>query len=316
VQSEYSPWTRDPETEVLPVLRELGVGLVPYSPLGHGFLTGTIRSLDGLDADDWRRTNPRFTGGNLELNLRIVDEVNAVAAEAEATPAQVALAWLLAPGDDIAPIPGTTRIDRLEENTAADRIGLTDAHVARLNNLQSAADAAVTSRPEPAAVQSAATRTNESTNRPPIGYQSNYARVNGFRMHYLRGGSGSPVVLLHGFPQTSAEWEPQLQALAENHTVIAVDLRGTGDSSVPETGYDTSQLADDVHTLLAHLNLDKGIQIVAHDIGAWIASSRRTSLRTWSVGTNVTWSRGSSSSTWQRCTRTLPRTRSSVRRGC
>ncbi|MDS0135773.1 MULTISPECIES: aldo/keto reductase [unclassified Amycolatopsis] len=138
VQSEYSLWTRDLETEVLPVLRELGIGLVPYSPLGHGFLTGTIRSLDGLDADDWRRTNPRFTGGNLELNLRIVDEVNAVAAEAEATPAQVALAWLLAQGDDIAPIPGTTRIDRLEENTAADGIGLTDDHVARLNNLESA----------------------------------------------------------------------------------------------------------------------------------------------------------------------------------
>ncbi|WP_284746704.1 aldo/keto reductase [Amycolatopsis sp. RTGN1] len=139
VQSEYSLWTRDPETEVLPVLRELGVGLVPYSPLGHGFLTGNIRSLDGLDADDWRRTNPRFTGGNLELNLRIVDEVTAVAAEAGATPAQVALAWLLAQGDDIAPIPGTTRIDRLEENTAADGIELADAQVARLNNLESAA---------------------------------------------------------------------------------------------------------------------------------------------------------------------------------
>ncbi len=132
------------------------------------------------------------------------------------------------------------------------------------------ADAAVTARPESAAVQSAAGQTNESSARP-LGYQSNYAWVNGFRMHYLRGGSGSPVVLLHGFPQTSAEWEPQLQALAKNHTVIAVDLRGTGDSSVPETGYDTTQLADDVHTLLAHLNLDKGIQIVAHDIGAWIA---------------------------------------------
>ncbi|MFJ9778748.1 aldo/keto reductase [Amycolatopsis sp. NPDC101161] len=139
VQSEYSLWTRDPEAEVLPVLRELGVGLVPYSPLGHGFLTGNIRSLDGLDADDWRRTNPRFTGGNLELNLRIVDEVTAVAAEAGATPAQVALAWLLAQGDDIAPIPGTTRIDRLEENTAADGIEFTEAQVARLNNLESAA---------------------------------------------------------------------------------------------------------------------------------------------------------------------------------
>ncbi|WP_432843826.1 aldo/keto reductase [Dactylosporangium sp. CA-092794] len=138
VQSEYSLWTRDPEAAVLPVLRELGVGLVPYSPLGHGFLTGNIRTLDGLDPDDWRRTNPRFTGGNLERNLRIVDEVRAVAAEAGATPAQVALAWLLAQGDDIAPIPGTTRIDRLEENTAATGLGLTDGQVARLNGLASA----------------------------------------------------------------------------------------------------------------------------------------------------------------------------------
>ncbi|WP_432990258.1 aldo/keto reductase [Dactylosporangium sp. CA-233914] len=135
VQSEYSLWTRDPESAVLPVLRELGIGFVPYSPLGHGFLTGNIRSLDGLDADDWRRTNPRFTGGNLERNLRIVDEVRAVAAEAGATPAQVALAWLLAQGDDIAPIPGTTRIDRLEENTAAGHVALTDSQVARLNGL-------------------------------------------------------------------------------------------------------------------------------------------------------------------------------------
>ena len=135
VQTEYSLWTRDPEAEVLPTLRELGIGLVPYSPLGHGFLTGDIRTLDGLDADDWRRTNPRFTGGNLERNLRIVDEVRAVAAEAGATPAQVALAWLLAQGDDIAPIPGTTRVDRLEENIAADGIRLTPGQIARLNNL-------------------------------------------------------------------------------------------------------------------------------------------------------------------------------------
>ncbi|WP_221891137.1 alpha/beta fold hydrolase [Microbispora sp. KK1-11] len=133
------------------------------------------------------------------------------------------------------------------------------------------ADAAVSTRPESAVAQSAATATEESVGRLPHGYRSNYARVNGFQMHYLRGGSGSPVVLLHGFPQTSAEWEPQLKALAKNHTVIAVDLRGTGDSSVPETGYDTAQLADDVHKLLAQLKLNKGIQIVAHDIGAWIA---------------------------------------------
>jgi aryl-alcohol dehydrogenase-like predicted oxidoreductase len=139
VQSEYSLWARDPEAEVLPVLRELGVGLVPYSPLGRGFLTGGIRSLDDLDADDWRRTNPRFAGGNLERNMRIVDDVRAVAAEAGATPAQVALAWLLAQGDDIAPIPGTTRVDRLEENAGADRVTLTGEQLARLNNLASAA---------------------------------------------------------------------------------------------------------------------------------------------------------------------------------
>ncbi|WP_250004791.1 aldo/keto reductase [Actinoplanes sp. M2I2] len=135
VQSEYSLWTRDPEAEILPVLRELGIGFVPYSPLGRGFLTGDIRSLDDLDADDWRRTNHRFAGGNLERNLRIVDEVRAVAAEIDATPAQVALAWLLAQGDDIAPIPGTKRVARLEENAAADRIELTVGHIARLNNL-------------------------------------------------------------------------------------------------------------------------------------------------------------------------------------
>ncbi|WP_196873518.1 aldo/keto reductase [Nocardioides luteus] len=135
VQSEYSLWTRDPETEVLPVLRELGIGLVPYSPLGHGFLTGSIRSLDGLDADDWRRTNPRFTGGNLERNLRIVDEVRAVAADTGATPAQVALAWLLAQGEDINPIPGTRRVERLEENVAADGVRLTPYQISRLDNL-------------------------------------------------------------------------------------------------------------------------------------------------------------------------------------
>jgi aryl-alcohol dehydrogenase-like predicted oxidoreductase len=135
VQSEYSLWTRDPETEVLPTLRELGIGLVPYAPLGHGFLTGDIRTLDGLDAADWRRSNPRFTGDNLTRNLRIVDEVREVADEVGATPAQVALAWLLAQGDGIAPIPGTTRIDRLKENSAADGIRLTPGQIARLNNL-------------------------------------------------------------------------------------------------------------------------------------------------------------------------------------
>jgi aryl-alcohol dehydrogenase-like predicted oxidoreductase len=135
VQSEYSLWTRDPEAEVLPTLRELGIGLVPYAPLGHGFLTGGIRTLDGLDATDWRRSNPRFTGDNLTRNLRIVDEVREVADEVGATPAQVALAWLLAQGHGIAPIPGTTRIDRLKENSAADGIRLTPGQIARLNHL-------------------------------------------------------------------------------------------------------------------------------------------------------------------------------------
>ncbi|APC36222.1 MULTISPECIES: aldo/keto reductase [Nocardiopsis] len=153
VQTEYSLWTRDVEADVLPALRELGIGLVPYSPLGHGFLTGGIRSLDGLDAADWRRTNPRFTGGNLTRNLRIVDEVSEVAAEAGATPAQVALAWLLARGEGIAPIPGTRRTDRLEENTAADGLRLTSAQITRLDELapasgerHAAADMAVVDR--------------------------------------------------------------------------------------------------------------------------------------------------------------------------
>ncbi|MEU9218106.1 aldo/keto reductase [Streptomyces sp. NPDC048376] len=135
VQSEYSLWTRDLEAEVLPTLRELGIGLVPYAPLGHGFLTGDIRTLDGLDAADWRRSNPRFTGDNLTRNLRIVDQVREVADEVGATPAQVALAWLLAQGDGIAPIPGTKRVDRLQENSAADGVRLTPGQIARLNNL-------------------------------------------------------------------------------------------------------------------------------------------------------------------------------------
>src|SRR5213596_1696020 len=139
LQTEYSLWTRDPEAEILPLLRELGIGFVPYSPLGHGLLTGQIRSVDDFADDDWRKTNPRFTGENFQRNLRIVDEVEAVAAEVGATPAQIALAWLLAQGDDIAPIPGTKRVSRVEENTAADRIELSAAQIQRLNNLTPAA---------------------------------------------------------------------------------------------------------------------------------------------------------------------------------
>jgi aryl-alcohol dehydrogenase-like predicted oxidoreductase len=132
VQSEYSLWTRDPEAEVLPALRELGIGFVPYSPLGRGFLTGQITSVDDFDADDFRRHNPRFQGDNFQQNLRIVDEVKALADEAGATPAQVALAWVLAQGDDLAPIPGTKRVERLEENLGADSLVLTADQLARL----------------------------------------------------------------------------------------------------------------------------------------------------------------------------------------
>jgi aryl-alcohol dehydrogenase-like predicted oxidoreductase len=139
LQTEYSLWTRDPEAALLPLLRELGIGFVPYSPLGHGFLTGTIRSPKDLADDDWRKNNPRFTEGNFEKNLRIVDEVEAVASEAAATPAQVALAWLLAQGDDIAPIPGTKRVSRVEENTTADGIELSAEQIRRLNDLTPAA---------------------------------------------------------------------------------------------------------------------------------------------------------------------------------
>ena len=135
LQSEYSLWTRDQEPEVLPLLRELGIGLVPYSPLGHGFLTGTIRSTDQFDSSDFRANNPRFTGENFERNLRIADEVQTVAPDAGATPAQVALAWLLTKGDDIAPIPGTKRVTRVEENVAADDVVLTAGQIKRLDEL-------------------------------------------------------------------------------------------------------------------------------------------------------------------------------------
>ena len=139
LQSEYSLWTRDPEAVVLPLLRELGIGFVPYSPLGRGFLTGKVRSLDDFDATDFRRQNPRFSGDNFQHNLRIADEVAELAATVGATPAQVALAWLLAKGNDIAPIPGTKRVERLEENVAADAVELNAEQMAKLDNLTPAA---------------------------------------------------------------------------------------------------------------------------------------------------------------------------------
>jgi aryl-alcohol dehydrogenase-like predicted oxidoreductase len=141
LQTEYSLWTRDVEDEILPVLRELGIGLVPYSPLGHGLLTGQIRSVDDFADDDWRKTNPRFTGESFVRNLAIVDEVTAIGAEIGATPAQTALAWLLTRGNDIAPIPGTRRVARVEENTAADAVRLTAEQLERLDNLTPASGA-------------------------------------------------------------------------------------------------------------------------------------------------------------------------------
>ena len=137
LQSEYSLWTRDQE-QVLPVLRELGIGLVAYSPLGHGFLTGTLRTpadLEQLDDSDFRKNNPRFTGENFQRNLRLADQVQAVADQVGATPAQVALAWLLTKGDDIVPIPGTKRVSRVEENSAAAGIELTREQIATLDAL-------------------------------------------------------------------------------------------------------------------------------------------------------------------------------------
>ncbi len=139
LQTEYSLWTRDVEDEILPLLRELGIGFVPYSPLGHGLLTGQIRTVADFAEDDWRKTNPRFTGENFQRNLQIVDEVRAIGAEIDATPAQTALAWILTRGSDIAPIPGTRRVARGEENTAADSIHLTAAQIDRLNALTPAA---------------------------------------------------------------------------------------------------------------------------------------------------------------------------------
>jgi aryl-alcohol dehydrogenase-like predicted oxidoreductase len=141
LQTEYSLWTRDVEVKILPLLRELGIGFVPYSPLGHGLLTGQIRTVDDFADDDWRKTNPRFTGENFQRNLAIVDEVTAIGAEIGATPAQTALAWILTRGHDIAPIPGTRRVSRVEENTAADAIELSPAQLERLDALRPAAGA-------------------------------------------------------------------------------------------------------------------------------------------------------------------------------
>ena len=133
LQTEYSLWSRDPEGELLDTVRELGIAFVPYSPLGRGFLTGSIRRLDDLAANDWRRHNPRFQGEAFAANVRLADTVQAMAAARGCTPAQLALAWLLAQGPDIIPIPGTRSIARLEENLGALELKLDAAELARLD---------------------------------------------------------------------------------------------------------------------------------------------------------------------------------------
>jgi aryl-alcohol dehydrogenase-like predicted oxidoreductase len=133
LQTEYSLWSRDPEAEILPTCRELGIGFVPYSPLGRGFLSGRFKSPDDLAEDDFRRTGPRFTGENLEANVKIAAKVAEIAEEKGITPAQLALAWVLAQGDDLVPIPGTKRRKYLEENTGAVDVELSDDDLARID---------------------------------------------------------------------------------------------------------------------------------------------------------------------------------------
>ncbi len=133
LQTEYSLWTRDPEPEILPICRELGIGFVPYSPLGRGFLSGRFTSPDDLDPDDFRRHGPRFTGEALEQNLTLAAKVRAIAEEKGCTPGQLALAWVLAQGEDLVPIPGTKRRTYLEENLAAADVELSGDDLARID---------------------------------------------------------------------------------------------------------------------------------------------------------------------------------------
>jgi aryl-alcohol dehydrogenase-like predicted oxidoreductase len=135
LQTEYSLWSRDPEDGIVETCRDLGIGFVAYSPLGRGFLTGRFKSPDDLAADDWRRTNPRFQGENFVRNLELVKRVEALAARKQCTPAQLALAWLLAQGDDIVPIPGSKVRSRLEENIGAVDVALTPADLQELDAL-------------------------------------------------------------------------------------------------------------------------------------------------------------------------------------
>jgi aryl-alcohol dehydrogenase-like predicted oxidoreductase len=142
VQTEYSLWSRDVEDEVLPTMRELGIGLVAYSPLGRGFLTGQITSPEDFEPDDFRRSSPRFMGENFARNLELVDRIKQIAADKDCTPGQLALAWVLARGEDVVPIPGTKRRRYLEENVQAAEIELTDEDLARIEEAAPAGAAA------------------------------------------------------------------------------------------------------------------------------------------------------------------------------
>ncbi|MNK77617.1 General stress protein 69 [compost metagenome] len=148
LQTEYSLWSRDVEDEILPVCRELGIGFVPYSPLGRGFLTGQIRSFEDLAEDDYRRYSPRFQGENFAKNLELVDRIREIAGEKGCEPSQLALAWLLAQGDDIVPIPGTKRRTYLEENIGALQITLTEEDKARIEEAAPSGAAAGQRYPE------------------------------------------------------------------------------------------------------------------------------------------------------------------------
>jgi aryl-alcohol dehydrogenase-like predicted oxidoreductase len=149
LETEYSLWTRDPEHELLGLTDELGITFVAYSPLGRGMLTGALKSVDDLAPDDWRRTNPRFQGENFEKNLELVEELEVLAANKGTTPAQLALAWLLTRGKHVVPIPGSRRIERLEENAAATDIKLTENDLHRLELIAPVGAAVGTRYPEP-----------------------------------------------------------------------------------------------------------------------------------------------------------------------
>ncbi len=148
LQTEYSLWTRDPEDEVLPTCRELGIGFVAYSPLGRGFLAGQFKSPDDLAPDDWRRHNPRFQGENFQKNLDLVKEIERMAKDRGCTSSQLALAWVLAQGEDIVPIPGAKRVKYLEENAGAAQIELTPENLKRIDAVLPVGAASGTRYPE------------------------------------------------------------------------------------------------------------------------------------------------------------------------